>query len=436
MKKAISVLNKYAVTFICSIALLSCASTSIAPIYIAPITENSGADYSIFSESNPDALNSISYGGLSYFLSRLVIDVGFSNRRAAEEDGLLYTGTRIRRGSSELLTLEANRIDFDNVSEDTIRQITEYRTILENLPNERALQTFNRNDQLAYWLNLHNVLLIEQIILRYPLSDMKRFNVETEQGQVNILEAKLVTIQGQHLSLNDIRVNVVYRYWQDTPEVMYGFFLGTLGGPSIIPRAYSANYVSNYLRRNASEFINSTRGTRPFFKTLYVSQFYGAHRDIFFPNWPEDVINHFTNHARSPLSNQLPGVKNIRFTKYLTEVAGVYSGGVADLGGPSAPAVQAVSRDTTGAVNIVGTGEFNPNRDIGPLGGANPADGREALDGQLLGTISGDSQSSVRGDFFRRIETKKRRAAQDFWPEIPRRDSRVTIIDITTSGEQ
>lgn len=405
---------------------LACSGNPVTAPELVAVNLYDQGEFSRFAQSNENAQNAISYGGFSSFMNDLVVDVGFPSRSASGRDGVTYTGTRIRRGSSEALALEANRIDFSQLSDEGRRQISLYRALIERLPSDRPLRTFNRNDQLAYWINLHNIVLIDEIARRYPLSDMKDFTVDTPGGKTHILDAKIVDIEGVALSLNDIRVGIVYRYWSDQPEVLYGFFLGTLGGPSIIPRAYTAQFVDNYLNRNASEFINSRRGVRPFFSTLYVSPIYEAHREIFFQNWPADLFSHFKKYARSPVRESINDAKEVKFVGYTTEVAAVFTETAGfDQIGPGAPAAQAVSRDATGAVAIVGTA------DPGPLGGPSPNIDTSGLT-QSRGSVAGSVSEGARGDFYDRIETKRARSPQDFWPEIERRDSRVRIIDVPT----
>ena len=413
--------------FVVAVICAACTTSTIQPIVITPISSSEGARFSVFEAHNAAAPNAINYDGLSYFLSALVIDVGFSDRQRGGDGDDTLTGSRIPRGSSDLLVLETNRIDFANLSDNTINQITEYRKLLEQLPSQRPLREFNRNDQLAFWINLHNIALVEQIALRYPVPNLNRFFVNTDNGREHIYDAKLLNIQGVELSLNDIRINIVYRYWNDMPEVMYGFFLGTLGGPSLIPRAYSADFVHNYLNRNASEFVNSLRGTKNFYSTLYVSSLYFSHQEIFFPDWPTDFVDHLKTYARSPVSRYLQNVKQVNPLSYAPELAAIYSSSDNTAVLAAIPFANQVSREATGQTVIAGA------NDPGALGGSAPDLSGVALPESLSdGLPSSSTLDASRQEFFSRIERKKRRSSQDFWPTIPHRQGSVEIIDVPT----
>ena len=407
-----------------SVLLLSCTSTSLPKITIDD-SPQTAEKFQQFSLNNSNDTQTISYGGFSYFLYSIVLDVGFSTRDSTVSDNaFVFTGTRIPRGNASSLVLESNRIDFSNLTTQQMQLISYYSNILENIPKQRPLSEFNRQEQLAYWLNLHNIKLIEMIAINYPVKSIDNLKINVLGNSYYLLDAPVVNIQGVNLSLNDIRKNIVYRYWRDTPEVMYGFFLGTLGGPSIIPRAYQGPFVYNYLNRNASEFINSNRGVKNFYSTIYISSLYEAHSEIFFNTWPDDLFSHLNKHARSPTTRFLSNVKQIKFSRYNDDLATIYDGPSEAERGPGAPSAQAVSIDATSG-QVLGA-----DNDPGPLGGSFPDTG--VLDGQLLGTIGDNNPSanSARAAFLSRVQRKKRRAPNDFWPSINKRERNVTIEDL------
>ena len=98
------------------------------------------------------------------------------------------------------------------------------------------------------------------------------------------------------LSLNDIRLRIVYSQWND-PRVMYGFFNGAIGGPNIRRTAYTGSDVWRQLDSNAAEFVNSLRGVEADRNELKISSMYAEGRDYFFPNWPNDVRSHLADYA-------------------------------------------------------------------------------------------------------------------------------------------
>ena len=72
-------------------------------------------------------------------------------------------GTRRQYSHVSRYRLEGTRVMFSFLDTEVIASFTEYRKDLENTANIVDIQALSRNEQLAYWINLHNVALVEQI---------------------------------------------------------------------------------------------------------------------------------------------------------------------------------------------------------------------------------------------------------------------------------
>lgn len=421
-----------------AIALVTfgCAETASVrgPIDLSQISPDKKERLAKFEAYNPEQAPSIQYTGLDYFLNAVVLDVGLSDRKRDFDVGLA-TGTRVRRGSSSDVILEANRIDFETMARDDryIEFIASTRSSLETLPNSRPLSTFNRNDQLAYWINLHNAIVLDELLERYPFRRPSLLKVNQNGEQVSLFDAKLTTIEGVPLSLNDIRVHIVYRQWRDKPEVIYGFFTGDISSPSLIPRAYNGATVSDYLERNARDYVNSLRGVETFYNVLRVSPLYNEVRSIYFPNWREDLKTHLSKYAKSKLRSDINAATSISFTRYNADIAALPPDDRIS-SSPGAPIVQAVGRDAT---SLAGGG--------GPSTGAAPAlDSNSGLTdfSSSFDTLVNNSneviapsgnERTLRKDFLDRIQRKRRLAASgDFWPSLRRPETNVTLEDVVT----
>ena len=342
------------------------------------------------------------------FFYSIVLDVGPSLRNPPARKPQA-TGTRIRQGNHSRYRFEGNRIDFDQLTNRQKRLLTRYRSLIESVPNSRPLSAFNRDEQLAYWLNLHNVVLLEQMALHHPFKRPRNLRVTDIYGErQRLFDAKLVTVQGVPLSLNDIRVNIVYRHWLNEPVVMYGFSYGEVGGPSIAPRAFNGANVRQYLDRNATEYVNSLRGVDKFGRGFSVSQIYADHREIFFPNWPSDLLNHLRSYADDPVLELLSETNRIRFSKYDPTVIDLSGGGDIVAKMPDAPDVQKTTIEAT-----------SPG-----LNGAPGSDG-------VTSGVTVRRQSLQELELRSRIELRRRRIPEAFWPGPERRRGSVTITDVT-----
>lgn len=204
------------------------------------------------------------------------------------------SGSRMVHGHDSPYRLEGNRVAFSMMPDEVKQSLTEYRRDLEQLPAEVPLTKLSRNEQLAYWINLHNVAMIEQLALAYPVSSPYDLRVGAEKAQLD--EAKILTVAGVRMSPKDIRTRIVYPHWQD-PKVMYGFWRGDIGGPSINRTAYTAANVGELLDLQAREFVNSLRGTENRGNTLHVSSHFLEARPFYFTNWEADLRGHLRKYS-------------------------------------------------------------------------------------------------------------------------------------------
>ncbi|WP_284126185.1 DUF547 domain-containing protein [Parerythrobacter aestuarii] len=223
---------------------------------------------------------SIDYGYWDAALKEIVFKMGRSERKGAPSVSA-GIATRFVYGHESRLRLEGNRVLFSFLEDEQLEALTAYRQDLEAVAAQVDLTSLPRNEQLAFWLNLHNVAVIEQISRNYPVKRPAMLRLGEER--VPLDEAKIVSIAGVMLSPRDIRIKIVYPNWQD-PKVIYGFFRGEIGGPSIMREAFTGENVSDLLDEAADEFVNSLRGTEKRGKIMHVSRLYEEAIPFYFPD--------------------------------------------------------------------------------------------------------------------------------------------------------
>ena len=212
-----------------------------------------------FQRFNTASTYTIKYGDLDGLLRASVVNVGRSNREKAEAP-VAKTGTRMKQTGVKTSTVnEGNRFMFEAFKNNEENQalLGAIRTSLEKIPTEVPLEYFSRDEQLAYWLNLYNITVLNEIVKVYPERKLKKLLV----GKKSILSKKLLTVAGVPLSLNDIQYTILKQNYNNNPLIMYGLYQGIIGGPNIRRRADSSENVYRNLENNAVEFINSNRGT-------------------------------------------------------------------------------------------------------------------------------------------------------------------------------
>lgn len=243
-----------------------------------------------FREFDENSKYEISYDDLTALLKTVVVDVGRSSRKVAEPT-TARTGTLMKSKIKRTTAEEGNRFYFETFKDNEKgRQLLgTIKASLEQLPAEVSLKYFSRDEQLAYWLNLYNVTILNELVDIFPKSNLKK----VFRGKKSILEKPLLNVAGIPLSLNDIQFRIL-KHNYDSPLVIYGLYQGIIGGPNIRKTAFTGKDVWRALRNNAMEFINSNRGTYPDSRkesVFQVSSFYDRSRS-FFPDFKADLSSH------------------------------------------------------------------------------------------------------------------------------------------------
>lgn len=249
------------------------------------------AELATFVPSQTPNNDRIDYSIWDEAMKSIVISMGPSLRESAPRPDPSF-GTRRQYGHVSRYRLEGTRVMFSFLDADVIASFTEYRKDLEATADKVDIQALSRNEQLAYWINLHNVAMVEQIANAWPVRQPREIKIDG----VLLDDAKFITVEGVRLSLRDIREQIVYRHWKD-PMVIYGFWRGEIGGPSLQKEAFNADNVSRLLERGAGDFVNSLRGTQELNDKLQVATLYAETAQFFFPDFERDLRAHLARYA-------------------------------------------------------------------------------------------------------------------------------------------
>lgn len=262
----------------------------------------------------------LDYGVLNDALYYSVLPLGPSTRRRMGRVEP-QTGTRSLTGHRSPYRLEGSRISFSLLSDDYKGALSDYQKDLERIGNEIDLTRMSRNEQLAYWFNLHNVTMIAKIVEEYPVRRPSKIKV----NGVPIDEAKILNVKGVPLSLKDIRERIVYPNWKN-PNVIYGFFRGDIGSPAILDSAFTGQNLTSGLKTSATEFVNSLRGVHEISNARKVSRVYQEAAPYYFPNFEADLERHLLVYAREDVRPEIIVAKPMSIDKYDDVVADLVGG--------------------------------------------------------------------------------------------------------------
>ncbi len=192
-----------------------------------------------------------------------------------------------------------NRVRYQAVGDEDRKALKGYLQMLQSLP----ISNYNRTEQKAYWINLYNALTVDLIISRYPVASIRDINISPGWFVRGPWGAKLLTIEGDKLSLDDIEHRVLRPIWKDN-RVHYAVNCASLGCPNLQPVAYTAENTESLLERGAREYINHPRGVAIKNGKLLVSSIYVWFQEDFGGS-AEGLMKHWRKYANGPLIEAL-----------------------------------------------------------------------------------------------------------------------------------
>lgn len=277
--KIVSLLIKFS----CLLLLLS------APKYL--LAEDKA--YPQFSGYSPKSKLTINFEPVNILLESNVLDMGPSRRINADLD-VPPIGTKLRNVFPRATHNESNRFTYELIKSPKQKSlVNDVKKYLESLPEKNNLNLYSKQEQLAYWLNLYNITLINEIVKRYPIVSLEKILT----GPDSLLDKKLVNIGSLQLSLSDIQYGILDKNYRKEPLIIYGLYQGYIGSPNINKKAFSGKNVYKLLKNNATDFVNSNRGTNiDSLNSLEVSSYYARNAD-YFPNFSNDLKLHLLQFA-------------------------------------------------------------------------------------------------------------------------------------------
>lgn len=192
-------------------------------------------------------------------------------------------------------------LNFTDIKARGLTYLGQYIRYLERIPVSRL----NRDEQLAYWLNLHNAGVVRAVARAYPVRNLG--TLRGEPGAPGEVWAKPVfDVEGQRLSLEDIEQRILLAQWAD-PVVLYGLCYAAKGSPSLPAAAFTGANVHGQLAEVAADFVNDRKGVRVRRGKLEVSSLYVWNDALFGDD--AALIAHLSEHAKPRLAERLADVE-------------------------------------------------------------------------------------------------------------------------------
>lgn len=172
----------------------------------------------------------------------------------------------------------------------------------------------SRNEQLAYWINLRNLLIIETIALERPRGSIESLR-GTPSAPGKAWLQKRIRVLDTDLSIHDIEKNILLRYFAD-PDLVYGLYQGSRGGPQLPRQAFSGRTIQQQLRELGEAFVNGRRNVKVRSGDAQIPQVYLWYADSLFENPDSSIIEHIKELAKPKLRDRLSKVASVSAQRF------------------------------------------------------------------------------------------------------------------------
>ena len=192
-----------------------------------------------------------------------------------------------------------NRVRYQTVGPEDQKLLKDSLRSLQAI----AISNFNRDEQKAYWINLYNAFTVDLILSRFPVASICDINVSPGLFARGPWGAKLLTVEAEKLSLDDIEHRILRPIWKDN-RAHYALNCASLGCPNLQPTAYTSDNSEALLEKGAREFVNHRRGVSIQKGKLQVSSIYVWFQEDFGRD-PEELMEHWQKYANAALADTL-----------------------------------------------------------------------------------------------------------------------------------
>jgi hypothetical protein len=201
-----------------------------------------------------------------------------------------------------------NLVSYGSVTQGDKRELSEYIAYLESI----QVTALNQEEQIAYWINLYNALIVQVILENYPVNSI----LEISDGLLvrGPWKRKVARVEDFELSLDDIEHNILRPIFTDN-RVHYALNCASIGCPNLQREAFTRANLDRLLNLGAEEYINHERGVSIEQEELVVSSIYDWFAEDFGEN-DRQILGHLMRFAKPALLAILNTRKSIDRYQY------------------------------------------------------------------------------------------------------------------------
>ena len=202
------------------------------------------------------------------------------------------------------------RVAYCNVSPADRAALDAYVDRLAATP----ISTYARDEQMAYWINLYNALVVRLVLDRFPVASVRDIDISPGVLSDGPWGRKLVEVEGEAVSLGDIEHRILRPIWRD-PRVHYALNCAALGSPNLAAEPFRGADLEAQLNRAAVAYVNHPRGVTVDGGELVVSKIYTWFKEDF-GGGDRGVLRHLKAFAEPELAMRLERFDDIDDDRY------------------------------------------------------------------------------------------------------------------------
>lgn len=183
-----------------------------------------------------------------------------------------------------------------------------YLDLLSAHPPDR--EAWNREEQIAYWINAYNAFTVKLIVDNYPLKSITELRPLLNIPMINtVWHKKFFKIGGKDFSLDRIEHKILRKEF-DEPRIHFGINCASYSCPPLRNEAYLPDRLNDQLEDQAKVFINDERWNRIENNSAEISRIFNWFEGDFTRN--SGLISYLNKYSKIQLKNDA----RISYTEY------------------------------------------------------------------------------------------------------------------------
>ncbi len=148
--------------------------------------------------------------------------------------------------------VKLNAVNYKNIKNDSV-----YKKLIEDLKNYDPADLKTKNDRLAFWINVYNVMAVKMVLDNYPVKSIK------DAGSLfkSVWKKEVGVVGGKVTTLNDIEHEILRKMGE--PRIHVAIVCASVSCPDLRPEAYVADKLDAQLDDQLTKFLaNSGKGLK------------------------------------------------------------------------------------------------------------------------------------------------------------------------------